>query len=249
MTDIKNLRAPEISLLAEKIKGALSGKKISISEEQSLLLAAYEKAILSDNQSINLTAITEEEEFIERHYADSLAIVDLSCFKKSASVLDLGTGGGFPGVPLAIYAKEKEFTLLDSLGKRLKIIDQRTGELGIENINTLHGRAEELAQKEEYREAFDLCVSRAVADLAVLSELALPFVKPGGYFVAYKGPDVDEEVDVAKFAIKTLGGRLEEVLEYGQSFNFVIIAKEKNTPKKYPRKPGDPGRNPLKQGK
>ena len=220
------------------------------SEDKINKLEGYMEEILEWNNKVNITNITEKDDFIEKHYIDSLVIGDLDIFKNSNSVIDVGTGGGFPGVPLAVSYPEKEFTLLDSLNKRLKIIDQVTENLNINNVTTCHGRAEELAQKKEYREKFDLCVSRAVANLTSLSELCIPFVKLGGYFIAYKGPGVYEELENAEKAIKTLGGEVVEIKNaaYGDDdeHKLLIIKKIKNTPKKYPRKPGEPVRNPIK---
>ena len=220
------------------------------SEDKINKLEGYMDEILEWNNKVNITNITEKDDFIEKHYIDSLVIGDLEIFKNSNSVIDVGTGGGFPGVPLAVSYPEKEFTLLDSLNKRLKIIDQVTENFNINNVTTCHGRAEELAQKKEYREKFDLCVSRAVANLTSLSELCIPFVKLGGYFIAYKGPGVYEELENAEKAIKTLGGEVVEIKNaaYGDDdeHKLLIIKKIKNTPKKYPRKPGEPVRNPIK---
>ena len=220
------------------------------SEDKINKLEGYMDEILEWNNKVNITNITEKDDFIEKHYIDSLVIGDLEIFKNSNSVIDVGTGGGFPGVPLAVSYPEKEFTLLDSLNKRLKIINQVTENFNINNVTTCHGRAEELAQKKEYREKFDLCVSRAVANLTSLSELCIPFVKLGGYFIAYKGPGVYEELENAEKAIKTLGGEVVEIKNaaYGDDdeHKLLIIKKIKNTPKKYPRKPGEPVRNPIK---
>ena len=199
---------------------------------------------------MNITNIVDRNDFIEKHYIDSLVIGNEDIFKNSKDIIDVGTGGGFPGVPLAVSCPDKNFTLLDSLNKRLKIIDQVTDNLDINNVTTCHGRAEELAQKKEYREKFDLCVSRAVANLTSLSELCIPFVKVGGYFIAYKGPGVYEELENAEKAIKVLGGEVVEIknASYGDDdeHKLLIIKKIKNTPKKFPRKPGEPVRNPIK---
>ena len=203
------------------------------SEDKINKLEGYMDEILEWNNKVNITNITEKDDFIEKHYIDSLVIGDLEIFKNSNSVIDVGTGGGFPGVPLAVSYPEKEFTLLDSLNKRLKIIDQVTENFNINNVTTCHGRAEELAQKKEYREKFDLCVSRAVANLTSLSELCIPFVKVGGYFIAYKGPGIYEELEDAEKAIKTLGGEVLEIRDasYGDDDNhkLLIIKKIKKT--------------------
>lgn len=213
-------------------------------------LMDYMKGILYWNDKVNLTNITDEEEFIKKHYIDSLLIKELDVFKNAETVIDVGTGGGFPGVPLAIMFPEKQFVLLDSLKKRLKIIDELTAKIGISNVITYHGRAEEAAHTEELREKFDLCVSRAVSRLSSLTELCLPFVKVGGNFAAYKGPAVYEEVKEAEKAIQILGGEFENIKvpekQEKQEHTFVIIKKISKTSQKYPRKPGNPVRKPIK---
>lgn len=211
----------------------------------------YMNLILKRNEEINLTAITDPEEFMVKHFEDSISITDFPEYIEADTVMDLGTGAGFPGVPLAITSEEKQFTLVDSLNKRLKVIDEFCSELKINNVKTVHGRAEELARKPELRDSFDLVVSRAVANLTTLTELALPFVNVGGYFLSYKGPEAEEELKDAKKAIESLGGKYIETREtkmekYGIFHNVVIIRKEKPTPKKFPRKPGEAGRNPIR---
>lgn len=220
------------------------------SDEVMEKLMGYMHGIISWNEKVNLTNLTEEDEFIEKHYIDSLLLWNSESFKKADKIIDVGTGGGFPGVPLAILYPEKEFVLLDSLKKRLNIIDSLTDELGINNVITFHVRAEDAAKQKDMREAFDLCVSRAVANLTSLSELCIPFVKVGGYFVAYKGPGAYDEVKEAENAINILGGKLESItVPEGQKeseHTLITILKTANTPEKYPRKAGDPLKKPLK---
>lgn len=220
------------------------------SDEVMEKLMGYMHGIISWNEKVNLTNLTEEDEFIEKHYIDSLLLWNSESFKKADKIIDVGTGGGFPGVPLAILYPEKEFLLLDSLKKRLNIIDSLTHELGINNVTTFHGRAEDAAKQKDMREAFDLCVSRAVANLTSLSELCIPFVKIGGYFVAYKGPGAYDEAKEAENAINILGGKLESItVPEGQKeseHTLITILKTANTPEKYPRKAGDPLKKPLK---
>ena len=209
-------------------------------------LQGYMEKLLKWNESINLTAIKDEEEFVIKHYADSLAVLDLVEYEDAEKIIDLGTGGGFPGIPLAIFSPEKKFTLVDSLGKRLKVIDDIAGELGIKNIKTVHGRAEDLGQDSKYREKFDLCVSRAVAELSTLCEYCLPFVKTEGYFIAYKSMEIREELENAESAAELLGGELEAVYETETDHSLVIIRKLMKTPKSYPRRAGTPSKKPLK---
>ena len=209
------------------------------------------EGILAWNEKVNLTNITDPAEFRIKHNADSLMCVDFPEFLDAETVIDVGTGGGFPGIPLAVYAPEKQFILLDSLNKRLKIIDELAGELGIKNITLVHGRAEDAARAKEHREKYDLCVSRAVSNLATLSEYCLPFIKVGGYLLAYKGPGAEEEVKEAAKALKTLGGSLVDIREtsmeeYGLDHRILVIKKVRNTPKAYPRKAGTPLKEPLK---
>lgn len=213
------------------------------------MLEDYMNLILEYNQHINLTAIREKEDFIKKHYIDSLSILNIDEYNESENIIDLGTGGGFPGVPLAIMCPDKDFVLVDSLRKRVDIVEKIIEEVGVFNCIAVHGRAEELGRNKEFREYFDICVSRAVADLSVLSEYCLPFVKKEGYFIPYKGSNIDEEIEGSKPAIKTLGGKISRIENTGfdgTRHSLVIIRKIKNTPKKYPRNPGKPGKEPIK---
>ena len=224
---------------------------MKLTEEKNAILEKYMEGILAWNEKVNLTNITDPAEFRIKHNADSLLCVDFPEFLDAETVIDVGTGGGFPGIPLAVYAPEKQFILLDSLNKRLKIIDELAGELGIKNITLVHGRAEDAARTKEHREKYDLCVSRAVSNLATLSEYCLPFIKVGGYLLAYKGPGAEEEVKEAAKALKTLGGSLVDIREtsmeeYGLDHRILVIKKVRNTPKAYPRKAGTPLKEPLK---
>ena len=228
----------------------LAGLGISFPQEKAEKLLAYRDALLERNKYINLTAITDPDEFIEKHFMDSLAPVGLSFYESAFRVADLGTGGGFPGVPLAVCSPEKEFVLIDSLAKRLAVIEELCREIGIGNIRTVHGRAEDIGRAKEYRESFDLCVSRAVADLSVLSEYCLPLVNKGGAFCAYKSCPVDEELERAKKAISILGGGTADipyVVQTGtdKAHCLVVIEKTARTPDRYPRRAGTPSAKPL----
>lgn len=209
------------------------------------------EGILEWNEKVNLTNITGPEEFRIKHILDSLMCTDFEEYTRAANIIDVGTGGGFPGIPLAVYSPDKHFTLLDSLNKRLKIIGELSDKLGISNISLLHGRAEDMGRSKEHREKYDLCVSRAVSNLATLSEYCLPFIRTGGYLLAYKGPGASSEVEEAMGAIKKLGGEFLEIRdiqmeEYGLDHKIVVIRKSGKTPKAYPRKAGTPLKDPLK---
>ena len=220
------------------------------SDEVMEKLMGYMHGIISWNEKVNLTNITEEDEFIEKHYIDSLLLWNSESFKKADKIIDVGTGGGFPGVPLAILYPEKEFVLLDSLKKRLNIIDSLTDELGINNVITFHGRAEDAARLPEYRAGFDLAVSRAVANLSTLSEYCIPFVKVNGFFISYKAGKGLEEIENSDSCMKALGSKIVKVDEFqlpGEDSLRVLIKikKCKGTSKAYPRKAGIPSRSPL----
>ncbi len=225
-------------------------KKIGAEDYSSAAakLNKYMDGILEWNEKINLTSITEKEEFISKHYLDSLTIAGIKEFIDASSIIDVGTGGGFPGIPLAASFPSKSFLLADSLNKRLKVIEALTSECDIKNVSTAHGRAEILANMEDIRESFDLCVSRAVADLPVLCEFCLPFVRVGGSFIAYKGPEPENEIERAARAIKKLGGkfiRVESFTESDFTHTLIVIKKVSKTPKAYPRKAGTPSKMPL----
>ena len=219
--------------------------------EKAEKLLAYMEGLLEKNRYINLTAITDPEEFIEKHFMDSLTPCGQAFFENVQRVIDLGTGGGFPGIPLAVLRPEKEFVLADSLAKRLAVIDELCGKIGIDNVRTVHGRAEDLGRAPEFRETFDLCVSRAVADMSVLAEYCLPLVKRGGYFCAYKSWPVEEELQRARKAIKVLGGGKTEtacVQDIGaeKAHCLVIVEKSNDTPARYPRRAGTPSTKPIR---
>lgn len=206
--------------------------------------------IVEWNNVMNLTAITDYKDVVEKHFLDSLSIERILKLDDIKAVMDVGTGAGFPGMPLKIIYPELKITLLDSLNKRVKFLNEVIRQLELKNIDAIHGRAEDIGKNENYREKYDLCVSRAVANLATLSEYCMPFVKVGGVFVSYKSGDIDEEVLKSKKAISLFGGKIEEVVKFqlpGTDINraFVKIKKIKGTPKKYPRKSGIPSKEPL----
>lgn len=219
-------------------------------EQKKKQYEGYMEGVLEWNESVNLTTITDPDEFVCKHYMDSLTCADSEEFEEAERIIDVGTGGGFPGVPLAIAFPEKHFVLIDSLNKRIKIIQELCQKLEIQNVEAIHGRAEELARRQNLREKFDFCVSRAVANMSTLSEYCLPFVKVGGTFVAYKGPSCKDEIEAAQEAIEQLGGDVYGVFETeldGTDTEHVLVFtdKIKSTPKKYPRKAGTPSKQPL----
>ena len=232
----------------EKFKAGLEKLNINLSEKQIQQFLTYYELLIEKNKVMNLTAITEYDEVIEKHFLDSISLCQVYDLTKPVKVLDLGTGAGFPGIPLKITFPEIEITLADSLNKRIKFLDEVIAELGLEKVITIHARAEELARNKAHREAYDLVVSRAVANLSTLGEYCIPFVNNCGNFISYKSGEVENEVENAGKAIKILGGQLKEVYKFelsDQKRSFVVIEKVKATPKTYPRKAGTPSKEPL----
>ena len=228
----------------------LTAEGIKITDVQCDKLYRFYEMVIEKNKVMNLTAITDYEEFVIKHFVDSLMIAKVMDMTVPMSVLDIGTGAGFPGVPIKLVYPETKVLLLDSLNKRLNFLNEVIEELGLKDITTIHSRAEELQAKGEYRENFDLCVSRAVSALPTLSEYCLPYVKLGGKFIAYKAVGADEEIEASKTAIRVLGGEIKETAHFtikDTDYTRVLISIEKikNTPKKYPRPGGKPGKNPL----
>ncbi len=232
----------------EEFEKYLKKMQIKFSEEQYNQFYRYMNLLIEWNKKINLTAIIEPKEIILKHFVDSLTIAKY--IEENKKVADVGTGAGFPGIPLKIYRKDLKITLIDSLNKRLNFLNEVISELELKEIYTVHGRAEELGQNKEYREKFDIVTSRAVANLSTLSEYLIPFIKKDGKCIYMKTLELDEELEKAKKAINILGGKIIKTdkfylpeSEIGRS--IVVVEKEKQTPIKYPRKPGTPSKEPL----
>lgn len=238
-------------MFAEQMERELEGIVI-LSERQMEQFYQYYEMLVEWNQVMNLTAITEMTEVVTKHFVDSLslkrAVSDLG--DKPRKIMDVGTGAGFPGIPLKIAFPQLEITLLDSLNKRIRFLDAVIEKLELKCIKAVHGRAEDYGRDGKYREQYDLCVSRAVANLSTLSEYCLPFVKIGGYFVPYKSGKVEEELTAASGAVKKLGSEVERTEDFllpnGDERTLVVIRKNIVLEKRYPRKAGLPGKDPLK---
>lgn len=223
---------------------------VHLSEKQIEQFLTYYEMLVERNQFVNLTAITEYEDVMKKHFVDSISLIKAYDVKKQTTVIDVGTGAGFPGLALKIAYPELKMTLLDSLNKRIQFLDDVMKELKLTDIKTIHGRAEDFARPDKLREKFDLCVSRAVANLSTLSEYCLPFVKENGCFISYKSEKVTEEIEAAGKAITLLGGKVEKQIEFilpdsDIYRNLLVIRKVASTPAKYPRKAGLPSKEPL----
>ena len=223
---------------------------IILSDKQINQFLRYYELLVEWNEFMNLTAITEYNEVMKKHFLDSLSLIKTYDVSQVRSVIDVGTGAGFPGLALKIAYPNLKVTLLDSLNKRIKFLDEVINQLGLTDIETVHGRAEDFAKPGKLRERYDICVSRAVANLTSLSEYCLPFVKVGGEFISYKSEKMSEELENAKKAISVLGGKYDRCEEFylpeSDIFrNLVVIKKSKENPKKYPRKAGLPTKEPI----
>lgn len=232
----------------------ISGAKnygIDLDDEKVEKFFKYMNLLKSWNEKINLTAITEDEEIIKKHFLDSISIVKTNLIKDNVSIIDVGTGAGFPGIPIKIVMPNVKVLLLDSLQKRVNFLNEVIFELKLEGIEAVHSRAEDAARIEKYREKFDIATARAVAHMSILSEYCMPFVKVNGYFIAMKGPSIDEEINESKNAIGTLGGKLKNIIEttipeYDANHKLIVVEKIKETDKKYPRKPSQIEKKPIK---
>ena len=232
---------------------SLAELSVSLSGEQKEQFFRYYELLIQWNQVMNLTAITELSEVVTKHFTDSLLLVSTLPEIKTAAYhcIDVGTGAGFPGIPLKIAFPNLEITLLDSLNKRVGFLNEVIKELGLTGISAVHGCAEDFGRDNKYREQYDLCVSRAVANMSTLSEYCLPFVKTGGFFIPYKSGKSEEEVKQAASAVKKLGGEMGEIVTHilpgtDVERTFIPVKKVGITPKKYPRKAGMPSKEPLK---
>lgn len=239
----------------EKFIQRLEKLNITLTEKQLEQFQKYYEILVDRNQYMNLTAITEYDDVLLKHYVDCLAVNVVPVFRKLVQnpvrIIDVGTGAGFPGVPIKIAFPNVNIDLLDSLNKRIHFLDSVIEQISLEQIHTFHGRAEDFANNPLFREQYDLCVSRAVANLSTLSEYCLPYIRQNGFFIALKSGEIVEELQAAEKAIHILGGKIQEVIPYTLpesdiERNFVVIEKVSITPKKYPRKAGLPSKEPLK---
>ena len=237
-------------MFKEELTKAAAEYGISLNDTQMEQYNRYFELLVEWNEKINLTAITEPKEVAIKHMIDSITAYDEKLFKDGTTVIDVGTGAGFPGLPLKIFCPEIKLTLMDSLNKRIKFLQTVVEELGLKDVECVHARAEEGARNKKYRESFDIAVSRAVARLPILCEYCLPFVKKGGHFIALKGMQYHDEADEAAKAIKVMGGSKTEIRpvklpELDDKRAVITITKTMPTPKAYPRKAGTPTKNPI----
>ena len=235
----------------ELLRVSAASMGVELNDTQVQQFIKYYEILVEWNSFMNLTGITEYEEVVQKHFVDSLALCKAMDVHSVSSLIDIGTGAGFPGIPLKIAYPHLKVTLLDSLQKRIKFLNEVVMQLGLEEVETIHGRAEDFAKPSMKRESYDVCVSRAVANLASLSEYCLPYVNLGGYFVPYKSGKVEEELESSKKAVFLLGGKIEEevkfdLLDSDISRSLIKIKKVSATPKKYPRKSGMATKEPLK---
>ncbi|SES07177.1 16S rRNA (guanine(527)-N(7))-methyltransferase RsmG [Lachnobacterium bovis] len=222
--------------------------EIELNENKINQLTEFYELLVEKNKVMNLTGITEFEEVLTKHFIDSISLIQVLNLNQEIKILDLGTGAGFPGIPLKIVFPEIDICLADSLNKRILFLDEVIEKLNLKKIETVHARAEDLAMNKKFREQFDVVVSRAVANLSTLSEYCIPFVKIGGKFISYKSGNVSDEVEASKSAVFLLGGKIVDVHNFiidDNNRSFIIIEKKQGTSKKYPRKAGTPSKKPL----
>ncbi|GKU25823.1 16S rRNA (guanine(527)-N(7))-methyltransferase RsmG [Clostridium folliculivorans] len=233
------------------LEKACTSVGVEFNEDKYEKFMIYMSLLKEWNEKINLTAITEDDQIVKKHFVDSIKAFNSPLFKSASSLIDVGTGAGFPGIPIAIIREELNVTLLDSLNKRVSFLNEVIQQLHLDNVKTIHSRAEDGARNKDLREKFDIATSRAVANMCVLSEFCIPYVRVNGHFIALKGPSIEDELDESRNAVATLGGKLVEVIqvnieETDLKHNLVVVKKIKETPKTYPRKAGSISKKPIK---
>lgn len=236
--------------MKELLTQAFASEGFSLTERQLQQFADYYDILIDWNQKINLTAIEEPVEVAYKHFVDSVCLLRVAADLQQKKMIDIGTGAGFPGVPLKIMEPALDLTLFDSLNKRILFLQELCQSLQLQDVKAVHGRAEEFGIKPDYRQQYDIATARAVARMPVLLEICLPFVKKGGVFIALKGPELEHELNESGNALKELGGKLLDIRQFtlaGGAYtrNLAVIEKIKDTPKKYPRKAGTPQKKPL----
>lgn len=237
---------------AAEVQAAVADIGVNLDTTQAQKLVDYYEATMAKNRVMNLTAIVTARDFLYKHIVDSYMAYRADIFTVAKNAVDLGTGGGFPGVPLAIYTPHVQWTMIDATAKKLRFIEETVAKLGLSQVKTLHGRAEDIGRHRKYREQFDIVVSRAVASLPVLLEWGLPLVRVGGHLIAMKGPKADEELAAAVDAIEVLGATVTEVSTQTlpgmvDTRSILVFTKERPTPKTYPRKPGKADKAPIRK--
>lgn len=242
----------EIGMNPAQFVSKLQEKGIQLSEKQQKQFTKYYQILVKWNEKMNLTGLTEEQDVYLKHFYDSISLAFYVNFEEVESICDVGSGAGFPSIPLKICFPHIKVTIIDSLQKRIRFLEHLAKELSLDDVSFIHSRAEDAGQNKRFREAFDVVTARAVARMSVLSELCLPFVQKKGIFAAMKGANIDDELEQGKKAIQTLGGNIQDVHSFSLPIEesertIVIIEKQKNTPKKYPRKAGTPNRQPIKR--
>lgn len=235
----------------ELMKEACDRVSMEFNEDKYNKFMKYMELLQEWNEKVNLTAITEDEAVVKKHFIDCINAFSVEEFKNAKTIIDVGTGAGFPGIPIAIMRDDVEVTLLDALNKRINFLNIVISELGLKNVTTIHARAEEGSREVYHREAYDIATSRAVANMSMLSEFCMPYVKIGGHFIPLKGPSIEEEMEKGKNAVKILGGEIQEVREVmvedtNLKHNLVIVKKIKSCGNKYPRNMGNIKKSPLK---